>query len=212
MLIKIKSYVLSTVWVLLLPLGLAAQGSNATKIGTLHILRAISESAEGKQALGEFNKKAEAKRDELQRKNSEIEQLQKQLQDQARTLNDESRAALSKNIDSKTTELQRAQQDAQKEFGDMQNEIINRIGNKLVPVVQQYAKENNYSLIMDSSNQSYQLIYFDPAIDITDDIIKRYDASSVSSATPAPSGPRPTSAQPKPPLPPANQPAPAKPK
>jgi len=212
MLIKIKSFVLSTVWVLLLPLGLLAQSTGATKIGTLHILRAISESAEGKQALGEFNKKAEAKRDELQRKNGEIEQLQKQLQDQARTLNDESRAALAKNIDSKTTELQRAQQDAQKEFGDMQNEIINRIGNKLVPVVQQYAKENNYALIMDSSNQSYQLIYFDPAIDITDDIIKRYDASSVSSSTPSPGVPRPSSAQPKPPLPPVNQPAPAKPK
>ena len=212
MLIKIKSLVLSTVWVLLLPLGLFAQGGSATKIGTLHILRAISESAEGRQALGEFNKKAEAKRDELQRKNSEIEQLQKQLQDQARTLNDESRAALAKNIDAKTTELQRAQQDAQKEFGDMQNEIINRIGNKLVPVVQQYAKENNYALIVDSSNQSYQLIYFDPAIDITDDIIKRYDASSVSSTTPTPGVPRPASAQPKPPLPPVNQPAPAKPK
>jgi len=103
--------------------------------------------------------------------------LQKQLQSQARTLNDDSRAALAKSIDSKTTEVQRATDDAQKEFGAMQNEILARIGNKIGPLVQQYAKENNFTLIVDSSNQNSQLIYADPGIDITDDIIKRVDTA-----------------------------------
>jgi len=45
--------------------------------------------------------------------------------------------------------------------------------------VQQYAKENNFSLIVDTSQNS-QVIYFDPTIDITAEIIKRADAGQAS--------------------------------
>ncbi|HEX2522793.1 MAG TPA: OmpH family outer membrane protein [Terriglobia bacterium] len=168
---------------LTMPYRLLAQG-NPGKIGVLHVYSAISQCAEGKQALGDFEKKATAKREELEKKNNEIEELRKQLQSQARTLNDDSRAALTKSIDSKTTELQRATDDAQKEFGQLQNEILARIGNKIGPLVQQYAKENNFTIIVDSSNQNSQLIYADPGIDITNDIIKRVD-TALAPATPA---------------------------
>ena len=113
------------------------------------------------------------------KKNNEIQEVQKQLQTQARQLNDESRAALTKSIETKTTELQRAQDDARKEFGAMQNEIFSRIGNRVGSLVQQYAKENNFSLIVDTSQNS-QVIYFDPTIDITAEIIKRADAGQAS--------------------------------
>jgi outer membrane protein len=169
---------------LIMPCRLLAQ-TGTSKIGLLNVLRAISECAEGKLALGEFQKKVDAKREELEKKNVEIQELQKQLQSQARTLNDESRAALTRSIDSKTTELQRAQDDAQKEFGQMQNEILGRIGNRVGPLVQQYAKENNFTLIVDSSNQNSQVIYFDPAIDITEVIIKRADAAQPAAPPPA---------------------------
>lgn len=176
-----KSVLTAAVCVLVLPVALPAQG-NSGRIGFLSVIKAISESAEGKQALGEFQKKADAKRDELEKKNNEIQDLQRQMQSQARTLNDDSKAALAKNIDVKTTELQRAQDDAQKEFGQMQNEILGRIGNKVGPFVQQYAKEHNFAVIVDYSNQNSQVIYFDPGTDITDDIIKRVDASQAAPA------------------------------
>jgi outer membrane protein len=181
MLINRKCVLWLSAFALVMPYRLLAQGTPG-KIGLLNVLRAISESSEGKQALGDFQKKADAKREELEKRNNEIQELQKQLQSQARTLNDDSRAALAKSIDSKTTELQRAQDDAQKEFGQLQNEILGRIGNKMGPFVQQYAKENNFTLIVDSSNQNSQVIYYDPAIEITDDIIKRVDAAQAPAA------------------------------
>jgi Skp family chaperone for outer membrane proteins len=175
--------------VLLFPMAALAQGVH--KVGTLSVLRAIGECVEGKAAMGEFQKKVDAKQEELQRKNGEIQGLQKQLQDQQRTLNDESKAALSKTIETRNTELQRATEDARKEFTDMQNEIFNQIGRKLMPVLQQYAKENNFAVIVDSSSQTTQLVYADPAIDITDDLIKRFDATQPASAAPAPTGAKP---------------------
>jgi len=169
---------------LALPVVAAAQ-TNPPKIGVMNVLRAIVECSEGKQANEEFQKKFEAKRDELSRKQKEVETLQQQLKSQAATLNDEAQATLTRSIQVKTTDLQRSQEDAEKEFNELRNQIFNRIGSKLAPLVQQYAKEKNFTLVLDSSSQTTQLTYVDPATDITDDVVKRYDAMQVSSSTPA---------------------------
>ena len=171
---------------LVLSKDLWAQGSAPIKYAVLNVARAIAESSEGKQANADYQTKLEAKRDELAKKQKEIQDLQQQLQSQAKTLNDEARYALTKSINTKNTELQRAQQDAEKEFAAMRNGIFNRIGNKLAPVVQQYAKEYNFVLILDSSSQASPILYSDAAVEITDDIIKRFDASQVSSRVPGP--------------------------
>jgi hypothetical protein len=60
-----------------------------------------------------------------------------------------------------------------------------------MPVLQHYAKENSFAVIVDSSSQSSQLVYADPAIDVTDDLIKRFDAAQPGSAAPATSGVKP---------------------
>jgi outer membrane protein len=168
-----------------------AQSGAAPKIGVINVLRAIIESQEGKLANEEFQKKYEVRRQELAKKQKELEDLQQQLRTQANTLNDQTRASLSRNITIRTTELQRAQEDSEKEFTELRNEIFNRIGSKLAPLVQRYAKEYNFTLVFDSSNQSSQLSFIDPAIDFTDDIIKRYDSAQVSSSS-APAAQKPT--------------------
>jgi outer membrane protein len=164
----------------------AAAQTNPAKIGVMNVLRAIVECNEGKQANDEFQKKFEAKREELSKKQKEIETLQQQLKSQAATLNDGARAGLTRSLEVKTTELQRSQEDAEKEFNELRNQIFNRIGAKLAPLVQQYAKEKAFTLVLDSSSQTTQLTYVDPATDITDEVVKRYDAMQVSSSSPAP--------------------------
>jgi Skp family chaperone for outer membrane proteins len=188
-----------------LPVVGAAQ-TNPPKIGVMNVLRAIVECSEGKQANEEFQKKFEAKREELSRKQKEVETLQQQLKSQATTLNDEARAGLTRSVEVKTTDLQRSQEDAEKEFNELRNQIFNRIGSKLAPLVQQYAKEKNFTLVLDSSSQTTQLTYIDPATDITDDVIKRYDAMQVSSTGPAPAV-KPTTGAPPPKAPAAKPPA-----
>jgi outer membrane protein len=183
-----RLFLLATILTVWLSGSVFAQATNAVKIGVLNVFRVIAECAEGKQANDEFQRKFEAKKEELAKKQRELQDLQQQLQSQSRTLNDESRTALSKSIDAKTIDLKRAQEDGDKEFTGLRNQIFNRIGNKLAPIVQQYAKEYGYTFILDSSNQATQVVYSDPAIEITDDIVKRLDASQTSSKTAAPVG------------------------
>jgi len=197
--------VLAGIVALALSVAAAAQTS-PPKIGVMNVLRAIVECSEGKQANEEFQKKFEAKRDELSRKQKEIETLQQQLKSQAATLNEEAGAALARSIEAKTTDLKRSQEDAEKEFNELRNQVFNRIGSKLAPLVQQYAKEKNFTLVLDSSSQTTQLTYVDPATDITDDVVKRYDAMQVSSTSPAPAA-KPATAAPPPRAPAAKPPA-----
>src|SRR5438309_4107258 len=98
-----------------------AQNANAVKFGALNVVRAIVECAAGKQANEDYQKKFEAKRDDLGRRQKEIQDLQQQLQTQSKSLNDETKIALNKNIETKTTELKRSQEDAEKEFNNLRN-------------------------------------------------------------------------------------------
>jgi outer membrane protein len=183
-----KLLLLGLILAVFLPKNTSAQSTNAVKIGVLNVFRVIAECAEGKQANEDYQRKFEAKRDELAKKEKELQDLQQQLQNQSKTLNDESRMTFTKGVEAKTTDLKRSQADAEKEFNALRSEIFNRIGNRLAPILEQYAKEYHYTWVLDSSNQTTQIVYSDPAIEITDDIIKRLDASQISSKTTAPSG------------------------
>jgi outer membrane protein len=163
-----------------------AQSASTQKIGIVNYLRTLVECAEGKGANADFQKKLELKKAELQRKQTEIQTLQQQLEAQKQTLNEETQAALAKNITVKNTELQRASEDAQKEFDGLRNDILERIGKKMAPLVEKYAQENKYTLVLDSSNQASQVLYLNAAIDFTDEIIKRYDAVNKVAAPASP--------------------------
>jgi outer membrane protein len=53
----------------------------------------------------------------------------------------------------------------------------------MMAVIEKYAKDNGYSVILDVSSQSTPVLYASSAIDITQDIIALYDK------TPAPAPP-----------------------
>lgn len=164
-----------------------------SKIATINIQQAIAESEEGKKESSILNTKATAKRAELEKMQKDIEAMQKQLQDQATTLNDEAKAQLARQIDQKSKDLQRQQQDAQDEFQNLSNEIINKIGRKMLRVIGQYANEQGYTAILDVSSAQSGVLWYAPASNITTEIIRRYDAANAKSTAPTakPSTPTP---------------------
>ena len=171
-------------------LGLAGpsqvQGQEMVKVGVLHVARAIFESEEGKTAMADLQKKVDAKQEEFARQQKEIQDLQAQIQRQGATLNQEAQAALARNLESKQIAFQRATEDAQKEFNQLRQDIFNRIGRKIAAEVQKYATENSFYLILDSSSQNSQVLFNTSSVDITSDIIKRFNLSQAAPATPSP--------------------------
>jgi outer membrane protein len=157
----------------------AATTPASTRVGIINIQQAIIASNEGQRDFQALEKKFEPRQAELKKMNDEIEELKKQLQTQGDKLNDDARLGLQRNIEGKQKNLQRSVEDAQKDAQDQQGELFNRIGQKMMGVLDKYAKANGYSLIIDVSSPQTPVLWADPAsTDVTKAIVDAYNAQS----------------------------------
>lgn len=165
-----------------------------TKVGVISIQDAILATNEGQREFEALGKKFEPKRTELKSLNDEIEGLQKQVDSGSKSVPDEQRANLVRQIESKKKTLSRSQEDAQNDFVAQQNEIAQKLLQKLLPVIDKYAKENGLGLIIDSSRQwpDGPVLWAGPSVEITKPIVELYNAQSGVPA--APSAARPAGA------------------
>jgi outer membrane protein len=169
------------------PSAVAAAKSTGTKSGTINIEQAIFASNEGRRDFDTLAKKFEPKQNELKGMADEIDSLNKQLNAQQDKLNDESRDKLVKQIETKKKSFDRATQDAQEDFQAQQGEIGNKILTKMAPLIVKYASDNGYGIILDTSQQWPRgpVIWYGPAVDITQPIVEAYNVQSGVPAPPA---------------------------
>ncbi|MDP8981468.1 MAG: OmpH family outer membrane protein [Acidobacteriota bacterium] len=186
--------------VLALGVALSAQAQGApSKVGVINIQGAIVTTKDGQKAASELETKSAPKRKELETKQNEITQLKDQLQKGQNTLSEATKAELYKNIDAKTKILNRDVEDAQAEFDQDQQKILQQLGQKMMAVIDKYAKDNGYTLILDVSSPQTPVLYASNTIDVTKDIIDLYDKNSTPASPSAPAAARPaTPAAPRP--------------
>ncbi|HTW23684.1 MAG TPA: OmpH family outer membrane protein [Candidatus Baltobacteraceae bacterium] len=197
---KIRATILGLGLIMLTP-GLRAQSAAApSKIGVINMQAAITSTAEGKQAGAQLQSQFAPRQAELQNMQKQIEDDQSRLRTGQSTLSDEEQARLTREYTVLTRTLQRKSQEDQDDFNDAQQDLINRIGRKMVDVLDKYAKEGGFAVVLDSSSQQTPIIYEANQIDITQDIIRLYDQAYPVKETAAPSRPSttPRSTTPKP--------------
>jgi outer membrane protein len=158
------------------------------RIVTINIQDAILASNEGQRDFEALNKKLEPKQTELKNMNDEVESLKKQLNTGGDKLSEEARGNLVKQIEQKQKALERAVQDARDDAQNQQQEIGNRILQKMGPVIVKYAADKGLGLIVDTSNPwpNGPVLWAAPSVDITKAIVDTYN---VQSGVPAPAKP-----------------------
>lgn len=175
-----------------------AQVAGPSKIGVISIQDAILATNDGQKEFDALSKKFEPKRTEIKSLNDEIDSLKKQLDAQGTKLNDDSRGTLVRQIETKQKTLNRTQEDAQNDFVGQQNEIAQKILQKMGPVIDKYAKDNGLSLIIDVSKPwpDGPVLWAGQSVDITRPIVELYNHQSGVPA--APSASRPTTGSSRP--------------
>jgi outer membrane protein len=159
-----------------------------TKVGIIHIQNAIISTKDGQKAASELQTRFAPKKAELDKKQSTIAQLQDQLRKGSNTMSEDAKQKLIREIDQTTKSLNRETEDAQAELDQEQNRIMQELGQRIVAVMEKYAKDNGYTLILDVSSQQTPVMYAASGTDITQDVIALYDKnapSATSSANPA---------------------------
>jgi len=166
----------------------AAQGSPApaAKIGTINVRQAIVNTADGKQASAELQSQFAPRQNELENLNKQISELRQRLAAGERTLSDEEKARLTQQGQKMAQQLERKQNEYQEDVNGAQGEVIDRIGRKMLEVLDRYARENGYVAVFDTSSQNSPILYASSQIDVTSDIVRLYDqAYPVKGAAPA---------------------------
>jgi len=182
--------------VLTVPLSGSAQGAAPVqgKIGVINIQAAIANTAEGKKVLADLQRKYQPRQQELQRLQQEIQAIQDQLTKQSATLSDEEQGRLSRESEDKQKLLKRTAEDAQNDFNRDRDEAINKMGQKMVRIIGEYAPQNGFTLILDDAQ--IPIYYASKEIEITEEIVKRYDAANPVTDAAAP--PKPATHSPAP--------------
>ena len=166
---------------------LLAQGAPApasNKVAIVNIQDAIANTNEGKKELDALQQKFSPKQAELKTQNDEVEGLKKKLQTDSDKLNDDARNTRVKEIEVKQKSLQRNFEDAQNEFQQAEQEVVNRLGKKMLDVLEKYAKANGYAMVLDVSNPQTPVLYASPGSNITKELVEAYNAE-VPVAAPA---------------------------
>jgi Skp family chaperone for outer membrane proteins len=157
----------------------ASPGPVATKIGVVHIQDAIMQTEEGKKEFDALQQRFSPKQAELKGLNDEVEKLKQQYQAQSDKLSEDERNTRAKTIDTKQKALQRNFEDAQAEFQQAEQELVNRLGGKMLKVLEKYAQTNSFSIVLDVSNpQTSPVLWATQGTVITKELVDAYNAEN----------------------------------
>jgi outer membrane protein len=180
-----------------------AQTPAPTKVAVIDIQAAIAQTNDGKKAGADMKTKFTPKQDELQKKQKDIEAMQEQLRKGQNTLSEENRQKMMRDIDQKNTTLKRDGDDFNQDVQTETQRIMGELYPKMISVLNKYATENGYAVVLDYSSQQTPILFAATSVDITKDIIAIYDKTSSFAPptaqpkmTPPPAAPKPATPKP----------------
>ncbi len=120
-----------------------------------------------------LEEKGKASQSDLQAKGQAFQREVAEYQKGAATLPADQRQATEQRLQRKQQELQGYQQNATAEFQNLQGTESAKQYDKIADFAKAYAKEKGYKLVLLYSKANPTVLYGDPSLDVTADVIKR---------------------------------------
>ncbi|MCR4396446.1 MAG: OmpH family outer membrane protein [Candidatus Saccharicenans sp.] len=165
------------IWlVFLMAAPVMAQGQ--LKVAIVNSQKAFDQSQAGQKAVAILKEREDQLKADLKQMDEELRKLRDKLASQKLTLSSEAQSQLQQEIDRKQAERQKYEQENTRLFEQFKDQLIKKIREEMLAVIDELIKERGYELVFDLSTSG--LIYYRPELDITDEVIKRYNASQAS--------------------------------
>jgi len=146
-----------------------------TKIGYVDLQKALNLSKAGAQAKSDISNLVKKYEEEFKSKQEALQAKGSELQKQGVLLSDTAKAEKERDYQKEMRELQRFQNDVKEELKQKDSEYTKRILDELFVVLQKIGKDEGYTMIIEKNEGA--VIFADDSIDLTDALIKAYDAS-----------------------------------
>jgi outer membrane protein len=151
-----------------------AQTLPSFEIGAVNMSYVARTSRAGKAALAALEAFGKQKSLEVQAKAAELQKQQIELQKQSGVMSPRATADLQRAFEKSRLELDRFQQDAQAEVEAMQTKFDADFRIRLGPIVDEISKEKGLHFVFGIEQAA--IIWWSPAVDISDECVKRLDA------------------------------------
>lgn len=156
----------------------ASYAQQVTKIAIVNSSKAFETSIEGKKIMGQMQDRENKIKNDLQKLDDAIRLLENKMSTGRLTMTNEALAAMQSDVEKKTTERKRYEEDAAREAQQFSASLVNRIRGEMVTIIENLAKERGFEIVLDL--QTSGVVTFNPAIEITDEVVRRYDQSKAT--------------------------------
>ncbi len=153
----------------------ASGSATLVNVAVIDVQRVVTESDPGKEALGKLKQLQDQKIAEGKKLQQELDALKDQYNKQRFTLSEDKLQALQKNIEDKNIQLKRFQDDAQRDLEDARKKALDGLEQKIMPIINKAGQERHLGLIFNKFQSG--LVYADESVDITDEIIQRFNTA-----------------------------------
>jgi outer membrane protein len=160
---------------LLVSVGFAQQN---LKIGVVNSQDVLEKSAEGKKVMAQIQSRDSKAQADIAKLDEDIRNLETRLNTQRLTLTQEALLNMQSDLERKRTERKRFAEDQVRDMNELTARLFQRIQDELLPIIEELGKERELDIIFDLGRSG--AIYFNPTIDLTAEVIQKYDASKAS--------------------------------
>jgi len=146
-----------------------------SKVAVIDVQRVVAESDPGKEAIQKLKAISDAKIQEGQAMQQEMATLQDQYNKQRFTVSEERMAEMSKELEDKNIVIRRFEDDAKRELDEVRRRELGGLEERILPIINQIGMEEGITVIFNKFQSG--LVYADEAVDITDDVIRRFNTA-----------------------------------
>lgn len=143
------------------------------KVATVDFQRAINEVAEGKRAKANLEKMHADKKGSIDKLGVKVQSMQTDYEKQALLMSDDARKAAEEQLYMASMQYQQAAAQAEGEFQQAYMQAMESLLTKMRTIAAKIGTERGYTLVLEVTEGG--VIYSVPSIDITDELIKRYN-------------------------------------
>lgn len=163
----------------LLFLAAAMPAQAEVKLAYVDIQRALNQCQAGKRARITIRGEAEQAQAKLQKEQSQVQALKDELDKKGMLMPPDQRQNLEDQLGHKLRAFQDDVKNERDELRQRDNELTSAIVRDLATVVRQLGEKSGYTMVMEKGG----LLWGIPSADITDEVVRTYDAMNVKAGS-----------------------------
>jgi len=163
-----------------------------TKLGFVDMQRALNETEDGKKAKANLKKVFDQKQKELDEQQATLKKDLEDLEKKRTLLPADKVREKEAELQSRMQKVQATYMRHQQDLSGKEQEATGKIFERMTKIISKIAASENFSMILDKA----ALVYAKPHLDLTNELIRRYNSGEGADGKAAPNA-----AAPKPPAP-----------